>query len=123
MANFSPGEVLTAANLNNAINGPTINEQTTGAYTLVLADAGKLITMAGTATTTVTIPVEASVDFPLGTAVGVATLGTAVVTIAGASGVTINSTGGTAPALSERYAAAQCYKTAADVWLVVGSLA
>ena len=124
---FTAGEVLTAADLTDTFgaksNVSVTLEAKTASYTLALADAGKLVTVnAGTATT-VTIPTNASVAFPTGSVVGVAALGTGVVTIAGASGVTVNSTAGTAPALSAQYAGAQCYKTATNTWLVIGSFA
>ena len=94
----------------------------TAAYTLALADAGKLVTVNAGSAVTVTIPTNTSVAFPTGSVVGVATLGTGVVTLAGASGVTVNSTAGTAPKLTDQYAGAQCYKTATDTWLVIGSI-
>jgi len=98
-------------------------ESKTAAYTLALADAGKLVTVDSASASTVTIPTNATVAFPTGTAVAVAALGTGVVTIAGAAGVTVNSTIGATPELSDRYAAAQLYKTGTDTWIVVGSLA
>jgi predicted histidine transporter YuiF (NhaC family) len=119
MAEFIPGEVLTAANLNNAINGPSVNAQSTTAYTLVLADAGKLVTMSASANSTVTIPVEASVDFPVGTSVGVAALNTGAVQIVAASGVTLLSNGDT---IGDQFGGAQLVKIDADEWFAVGGL-
>jgi hypothetical protein len=98
-------------------------EAKTADYTLVLADAGKLVTVDSASAETVTIPLDSSVAFPVGTNVAVAALGAGVVTIEGASGVTVNSTAGTAPAISAQYAGAQCYKIATDEWLVIGSIA
>ena len=124
---FIAGEVLAAQDLDDTF-GAKANlsisvEPKTAAYTLALADAGKLVTVNSASATTVTIPANATVAFPTGTAVAVAALGVGVVTIAGAAGVTVNSTIGTAPEISDQYAGAQCYKTGTDTWLVIGSIA
>jgi hypothetical protein len=93
----------------------------TGNYTLVIADAGKLLTMsASTGTITVTIPPASSVAFPAGTHVDIARLGAAGVTVTGATGVTVNATPG--QALRDQYSAATAIRYAADTWLVVGDL-
>lgn len=119
MANFSAGEVLTAANLNNAINGPTLNAQTGTAYTLAASDTGKLVTLTNAAAITVTVEPEATVAFTAGAAVGLAQLGAGQVTLAAGSGVTIN--GGSA--FNAQYSAAQLYYLDSDTWLAVGDLA
>jgi hypothetical protein len=123
---FAPGEVLAAADLNDTFGSKadvTVDlESKTAAYTLALADAGKLITVNSSSAVTVTIPTNGSVAFPVGTNVALAALGTGVVDIAGASGVTIRSTAGTAPDLSKQYAGAQCWKIAADEWLIIGNV-
>lgn len=125
--NFTAGEVLAAADLNDTFASKADTavdiEAKTANHTLVISDAAKLITVNTSGAATVTIPTNASVAFPTGSNVAVAALGTGAVTIEGASGVTVNSTAGTAPQLSEQYAGAQCYKTGTDEWLVVGSIA
>lgn len=124
MAQFVPGEVLTAANLNTAINAPTINNQTASAYTLVLADAGKVVTLSGSVAQTVTIPAEATASFANGTTIGVLSTGNASVTLQGASAVTLNSTvgSGSAVSLTAAYTAAQLFKTGTNTWVAVGSI-
>lgn len=119
MADFTAGEVLTASNLNNAINGPTLNAQTGTAYTLAATDTGKLITLSNASAITVTVEPEATVAFTAGAAVGVAQTGAGQVTVVGGSGVTIN--GGSA--LTGQYSAAQLYYLDSDVWLAVGDFA
>ena len=124
MAAFVSGEVLTAANLNNAINGPTLNTQSASAYTLALADAGKLVQMSASVSASVTIPAEASVNFVTGTAVAVVAYGSASCTIVAASGVTLNSTAGSGSpaAINGQYAGVQLYKVGSDEWLAVGAI-
>ena len=98
----------------------SINASVTG-YTLVLGDAGKLVTMdAATGTITVTIPPASSVAFPTGTHVDVARLGVAAVRVTGATGVTVNATPGSN--LRAQYSAATAIRYAGDTWLVVGDL-
>lgn len=124
MAAFTSGEVLTAANLNNAINGPTINTQSGSTYTLALTDAGKLVNMTASVSASVTIPTNASVAFVTGTAIAVAAYGSASCRIVAASGVTLRSTGGSgSPAIfTEQYAGIQLYKVGTDEWLAVGAI-
>jgi len=62
----------------------------TANYTLVFADAGKLINMNASAAVTLTVPANSSVPFPIGTRIYVRKGGTGDVTISGATGVTIN---------------------------------
>jgi hypothetical protein len=124
---FAAGEVLAAADLNDtfasrAFLSVAVNAKTDN-YTLALDDAGELITVNSASAKTVTIPTNGVVPFPNGTVVAVASLNTGEVSIAGASGVTIQSVKGTSPKLAGQYAGAQCYKIGTDTWLVIGGLA
>ena len=121
MANFSAGEVLTAVNLNNAINGPSLTSAT-ASYTLAATDAGKLVTVNSASAATVTVPPSSSVAYTAGAAIAVAQTGAGQVTIAAGSGVTVNSAG-SVYAIAEQYGAAQLYNVATDSWLLIGNLA
>jgi hypothetical protein len=93
----------------------------TASYTLVLSDAGKLVTATSSSTAIViTIPAGSSVAFATGTHIDFARLGAGAVTISGASGVTVNGTPGTA--LRAQYSAATAICLGTDNWLVVGDL-
>lgn len=124
MAQFTAGEVLTATNLNNAINGPTLNSQSGSAYTLALTDAGKLVNVTASVAASVTVPDNSSVAFPTGTAMAVAAYGSASVSVVAASGVTINSTAGAGSPvdIDGQYAGVQLYKIGTDEWLAVGAI-
>ena len=101
------------------------NAQTGTTYTLVLADAdNKLVTLSNAAAITVTIPLDSSVAFPNGTQVNLIQIGAGQVTIQGASGVTVVSTGATAatPKCRAQYAAATLIKRDTDSWYVIGDL-
>ena len=71
-----------------------INAQTGTTYTLVLTDNSKLITLSNAGAITLTIPTNATVAFPIGCQIDLVQLGAGAVTVAGVSGVTINSKGG-----------------------------
>lgn len=101
--------------------GTRTNAQTGTSYTLVLADAGKLVTMNNASASTWTIPTNAAVAFPVNTEIAGAQLGAGTVTIDG-SGVTLRSVGGLLAA-SAQYASWCAVKIATDEWLVTGQLA
>lgn len=100
----------------------TINAQTGTTYTFVLADAGKLVTSSNAGTQVLTVPLNATVAYPVGTHIDIAQLGAGLVSIAATAGVTINSAG-SALNISVRYGAATLIKLATDTWLLVGSIA
>ena len=126
MALFVTGEVLTAAAMNKIVN-ITTRAVTGTSDTFVLADAdNKLITYSSTSATTITIPPESSVAFPLGSIINVIKIGASgTTTITQGSGVTISSTGATAtaPTLRAAFSAASCIKVATNTWYVIGDIA
>ena len=98
-----------------------LNAQTGTTYTFVLADAFKLVTFNNTATITVTVPLNSSVAFPVGTQIDCVQLGAGKVTFAPASGATINSKSGNL-STNGQYVGVTLFKTAADTWILVGDL-
>lgn len=94
---------------------------TIGAYTLALTDDGKVVEMNNAAGTTLTIPLNSSVAFPVGTQIIVIQTGAGQTTIAGASGVTVNGTPGLK--LRAQYSSCVCLKRATDTWILLGDLA
>jgi ethanolamine utilization protein EutQ (cupin superfamily) len=98
----------------------TINTQTGTTYTLVLADAGKLITLDNGSAITLTVPTNATVAFATGTRIDLAQLGAGQVTVAGA-GVTFNSKGSKLK-ITGQYSAATLIKIATDTWVLIGDL-
>jgi hypothetical protein len=99
----------------------TLNAQT-AAYTLVAADAFKLVTVSDTVSRTVTIPPSV---FTAGQIINVQRIGTGAVPFAAGSGVTITSTGATsaAPTLRAQFSAASIICTASNVFTVLGDIA
>jgi hypothetical protein len=90
--------------------------------TFALTDIGNYIRTTSASATTVTIPPNSSVAFPIGAEIIVFQAGAGTVTFAAGSGVTINSKDG-ALSLSAQYAAATCKKVATDTWDLIGDLA
>ncbi|QFG08093.1 minor tail protein [Gordonia phage PCoral7] len=98
----------------------TVNAQT-GAYTLVLTDANKAVEVTTASAVNLTIPTDASVNFPVGTVIEVDQMGAGKVTIVGASGVTIQSAV-TPPTTRTQYSAVVLRKRGANLWLVTGDM-
>lgn len=96
-----------------------INLKTTS-YTLAITDAEAVIEMSSASATTVTIPPESSEDFPVGTTVTIARLGSGDVTIVAGSGVTLRASPGLK--LAATNAVASLYKRGSDDWVVAGNL-
>ena len=128
MATFpvSTGDVLTAATY-NSLPTFTIGAAQTADYTAVAADQYQALQLMNKATAiSFNIPTNASVAFPVGTAITVLNIGAGTCTIkAVTSGTTtVLSSGATAaqPTLGQ-YKSAVCIKTATDTWYVVGAIA
>jgi hypothetical protein len=92
--------------------------QKSASYTLVISDSFKMIEMS--AGGTLTIPLESSVNFPIGTAIDILQTGSSQVTIAGASGVTVNATPGLK--LRAQWSSATIVKRASNLWVAMGDL-
>lgn len=108
---FTAGAVLTAANLNSSINTFTTNAQSGAGYTLVLADAGKLVTVSNGSAQNLTIPLNSSVAFPTGTTIDVLNIGAGTWTVTATGGVTLN---GTTPVPTSGQV--RLIKTGTDTW-------
>ena len=121
-----PGDrKVTWANLHSGVPNPTtvaINTET-ASYTLVADDAGKVVRMnAGTAVN-LTVPAEASVNYDVGTVVGVRQVGAGTVTVVEDTGVTVNIESGLTLDLRGQYAEVSLQKVDADTWEGVGGFA
>ncbi len=94
----------------------------TASYTVVLADATKVIEVNSVSAVTVTLPTNATAAFPTGSWMEVFQQGTGQVTIAGATGVTLRSRGGLL-ATAGQYAELRLRKRDINTWVVSGDLA
>lgn len=117
-------KTLTTPTINDARQNLTLNAQTGTTYTLVLTDNGRLVTLSNASAIAVTVPLNSSVAYATGAIVNIQQIGAGAVTIQGASGVTITSTGATAtaPVTRAQYSAASIIKTGTDSWTVIGDI-
>jgi hypothetical protein len=98
----------------------TANRQT-ASYGLVLADAGKVVEMSVASANNLTVPLNATQAFAVGTVVEVMQYGAGQTTIVATGGVTLRSSGGKLK-LAAQYASASLRKIATDEWSVIGEL-
>ena len=99
----------------------TTNAQTGTTYTLVLTDANNtVVELSNTSAITVTVPLESSVAYPVGSQVQLLQTNTGQVTVAGASGVTVNGTPGLK--LRAQWSFATLIKRASNTWVIVGDV-
>jgi len=87
----------------------------------VLTDAAKVVEMNVATANTLTVPANASVAFAVGTQILVLQTGAGQTTIAGDSGVTVNSAGGGLTLLGQ-WSSAVLVKRATDSWVAIGDL-
>lgn len=98
------------------------NYQTGTTYTLALSDAGKMVQLSNSSAVTLTVPLNSSVAFPVGTKIDLFQYGAGQVTVSPAGGVTLQSYGSKTK-IAGIYAAATLIKAATDTWILVGNLA
>lgn len=122
----STGDVLSAA-MFNGLTSFTVNAANTNDYTATISDAYQVLEIMNKSTAIAfNIPTDASVNFPIGTAITVLNIGVGLCTIKAVTSGTTNvfSAGATLaqPTLGQ-YKSAVCIKTAANTWYVVGAIA
>ena len=96
--------------------------QKTASYALsTLTHRDSMIEVSSASATTITIPLDSTVDYPIGTTIDILQTNTGQVTIAPVSGsVTVNATPGLK--LRTRWSSATLMKRAANTWVVYGDL-
>jgi len=120
------GDILTAATVNGLVTF-TVDADATADYTAVLDDQYQTLVPMNKATAIAfKIPTNASVAFPVGTAITVLNKGAGLCTISATTSgtTTVLSAGAVAasPTLAQ-YKTAVCIKTATDTWYVAGGIA
>lgn len=92
-------------------------------YTLVLDDAGKMVQHTSGSAITWTIPLNSSIAFPIGTTIILVNLGSGVVTLAPASGVTLQIAGTTTTGNRSlnQWTKASMLLVATNQWLISGA--
>jgi hypothetical protein len=105
----------------SGVGSTLLISEKTASYTLVLSDKDKLIEMNSSSSNTLTVPLNSSEAFPVGSQINILQTGTGQTIIAPVdSGVTINATPGLK--LRARWSSATLIKRAENVWVLVGDL-
>jgi len=114
--------VATATSLN--VTGNIVYHTGTTAqvasYTLQLTDDSKIVEIASATAVNLTVSLNSSVAFPVGTSITILQTGAGQITVVPVSGVTINSTPGLK--IRTQWAAASLIKRAENTWVLVGDL-
>lgn len=117
-------KTLTSPTISSAtITSPTITVATTtssASYTLLLTDGGKVVEMTSASANNLTIPLNSSVAFAIGTSIFVVQAGAGQTTIVAAAGVTINSYLGLK--IIGQWSGCTLIKRATNTWVAVGGL-
>ena len=92
----------------------------TASYTLVAADRGKLVEMNVGSANNLTVPLDSSVNFPVGTQIDILQVGSGQTTVVATGGVTINGTPGLK--IRAQWGGATLIKRAANTWVLIGDL-
>jgi hypothetical protein len=92
----------------------------TASYTLVLSDADKMVEMNVASANDLTVPLDSSVAYPVGTQINILQTGAGQTTIVATGGVTIDGTPGLK--LRTQWSSATLIKRATDTWVAIGDL-
>ena len=119
------GDVLSAAMFNGLV-AFTLNSQSGATYTIASTDQYQVLVVTTNASTkTVSIPTDATYNFPVGTAVTFLNTGAGLLTInavtSGTTTITSGAVTSAAPTVGQ-YKSAVAIKTAANAWTVVGAI-
>jgi hypothetical protein len=93
----------------------------TSSYTLVLADAGKIVEMNVGTANNLTVPLNSSQAFVIGTEIQVLQYGAGQTTIVATGGVTLRSKSGQLK-IGNQYTGVTLVKVGTDEWYVIGNV-
>lgn len=101
---------------------PRLTSAQTSSYTLVLADAGKVVELSNGSANTLTIPPAVDVAFPVGTEIDFYQTGAGQTTVTAGAGVTIVKAAATTKVIAQ-YGRVKLLKRATNTWNINGDLA
>jgi hypothetical protein len=122
-SNMSANGVQFSDGTQTKVGVPSITTiaQKTASYTLAaLTERDSMIEMNSASATTLTVPTNATIAYPVGTSIDVLRVGAGAVDVAAAAGVTINATPGLK--LRAQWSSATLVKRATDTWVLLGDL-
>lgn len=97
-------------------------QQQAASYTLVLADAGRVVEVTAGTTVDVTVPPNSSVAFQIGTVIEICQIGAGSVALLPGAGVTLDTPTSTLVSRAQ-FSTIGLRKRGTDEWLVSGDLA
>jgi hypothetical protein len=98
----------------------TFNRQT-ASYTLALTDQNDIVEMNVASANNLTVPLNSTVAFPIGTEIAITQYGAGKTTVVATGGVTLRSAGGLL-SIGAQYAMVTLLKVGTNEWYVVGNL-
>jgi hypothetical protein len=104
-----------------SVGNQAVENAQTSSYTLVLTDAGKMVTMNNASANNLTVPPNSSVAFPTNTRIDIIQYGAGQTTIVAGSGVTIRSSGSKLK-INGQYSGASLWKKGTDEWILIGDI-
>ena len=108
--------------INNALQGFSLqNTGVTTNYTLAITDKDAVIQTNNSSANTITIPLNSTAPFPIGSMINIAQLGTGQTSIVATGGVTVQSESNKLK-LYGQYAVAGLLKTDTNTWLLFGNV-
>ena len=117
------GNLVTTADV-GTVSSSMIADVSTNAqaasYTLVLSDKDKIVEMGVGSANNLTVPLNSSVAFPVGSQINILQTGSGQTTVVAAGGVTINATPGLK--IRAQWSYATLIKRATDTWVLVGDV-
>lgn len=119
---IADAKIASAATWNAKQDSTITTNRQTASYTLVLADASKLVEMNVATANNLTVPLNSTVAFPVGTQILLSQYGAGQTTVVATGGVTINSSGGKLK-LNVQYSGATLIKIATNEWYLFGDIA
>jgi hypothetical protein len=119
VATLTGSQILTNKTLTAPIITLATNAQT-ATYTLALTDASDIVEMNVASANNLTIPLDSSVAFAIGTVITILQTGTGQTTINPTGGVTVNGTPGLK--LRAQWSSCTLVKRATDTWVAMGDL-
>jgi hypothetical protein len=119
VATLTGSQVLTNKTLTAPIITLATNAQT-ATYTLALTDASDIVEMNVASANNLTIPLDSSVAFAIGTVITILQTGSGQTTINPTGGVTVNGTPGLK--LRAQWSSCTLVKRATDTWVAMGDL-
>jgi len=84
---------LQATTVNGTLNALRQENVTTASKTLAIDDRDKVVACTNSSAITITVPADGGTNFPIGSVIYIARIGTGAVTLAAAAGVTLTTTG------------------------------